>query len=349
MTRPAAFAIPGDHETLTGGFIYERQLLDGLRALGHDVAHLRLAASFPDPTAADMQDAEAQLCGLEPSRPVIIDGLVFGAIATAGLARVKAPIVAMIHHPLALETGLSDARAQHLFQTERDNLRLAKAVIVPSPHTRAILTDRYGANPALITIAPPGVAPATGVSAPVDPPLILSVGLLHPRKGHDTLLQALARLKTRDWQAVIVGKEHEAGQAALLTDLRDRLGLSDRVRFAGQIEREALDVLYRRASIFALATRYEGYGMVFDEALVNGLPIVGCSVGAVPQTVPRDAGRLVPPDAPAEFAGALGALLEDPLLRGKMAAASAKAGLRRPGPGAKARIASAVLDALHAA
>ncbi len=80
--RPAAFAIPGDIETLTGGYIYERRLLEGLRGAGRDVTHLRLAATFPDPGPADMADAVAQLTALDPARPLILDGLVFGSIDT---------------------------------------------------------------------------------------------------------------------------------------------------------------------------------------------------------------------------------------------------------------------------
>lgn len=79
---PAAFAIPGDINTLTGGYIYERRLLEGLRTLGHDVAHIQLAASFPDPSPEDMADAIAQLCALPEDRPLILDGLVYGSIAT---------------------------------------------------------------------------------------------------------------------------------------------------------------------------------------------------------------------------------------------------------------------------
>ena len=123
--RPAAFAIPGDIETLTGGYIYERRLLSGLRDAGHDVAHLELAASFPDPNPADMAHAVAELKALDPKRALILDGLVFGAIDSNGLAQATAPIVAMIHHPLALETGLSRERQAHLYKTERANLNLA--------------------------------------------------------------------------------------------------------------------------------------------------------------------------------------------------------------------------------
>jgi hypothetical protein len=65
--RRAAFAIPGDITTPTGGYIYERRLLEGLRAQGRDVRHLRLGPSFPDPTPADMADAVAQLRRSSPT------------------------------------------------------------------------------------------------------------------------------------------------------------------------------------------------------------------------------------------------------------------------------------------
>lgn len=346
MRRPAAFAIPGDIETLTGGYIYERRLLEGLREIGHDVRHIRLDASFPDPDPRAMADAVARLAALEPGRALILDGLVYGSIDTAGLARVRAPIVAMIHHPLASESGLSPDRRDYLYRTERDNLALAAHVLVPSPHTARILASDYAVPAGRITIARPGTDRPSGRPAPVSLPLILSVGIQHPRKGHDVLLKALARTAHLDWQAVVVGSAYDAACALELDRLRHELGLAGRVTLAGRVAGEELDRLYRAASIFALATRYEGYGIVFDEALAHGLPIVSCRTGAVPDTVPADAGILVPPDAPEPLADALACLLTDPQRRGTLAAASARAGATLPGWFDTARIAGRVLDTL---
>lgn len=342
---PAAFAIPGDITTLTGGYIYERRLLEGLRTLGHDVEHIQLAASFPDPSPHDMEDAVAQLCALPPERALILDGLIYGSIATEGLAKVRAPIVAMIHHPLARESGLSQERSAHLYQTERDNLALATHVLVPSPHTAAILTSDYGVAAERISIARPGTDLPSGACAPIDPPLILSVGIQHPRKGHDILLAALAQIADLTWQAVIVGSPHDAEHAAELAALNEALGLTGRVRLAGRVSSEELSSLYRAASLFALATRYEGYGIVFDEALAYGLPIISCDTGAVPDTVPHDAGVLVPPEAAEPFAHALRTLLSDTEKRGQLAHASQLAGKALPSWLDTARVASGVLNA----
>lgn len=342
--KPAAFAIPGDIGTLTGGYIYERRLLEGLRAQGRDVDHLRLAASFPDPDRGAMEDAVARMAAVDPARALIVDGLVFGSIDTAGLATVRAPAVAMIHHPLALESGLSAERRAHLFSTERDNLALAAHVLVPSPHTRDILARDYRVEPGRITVARPGVDTPAGPRFPVSPPLILSVGIQHPRKGHDVLLAALDRIRDLDWQAVIAGSAYDADHAAGLARQAAALGLGPRLRLAGRVSQEELARLYRAASIFALATRYEGYGIVFDEALSYGLPIVSCRTGAVPDTVPAGAGLLVPVDDPAAFADALRRLLEEEGPRTRLSAAAADAGARLPAWDDTARIAGAVLD-----
>ncbi|MCZ0961219.1 glycosyltransferase family 4 protein [Paracoccus benzoatiresistens] len=341
---PAAFAIPGDIATLTGGYIYERRLLEGLRRIGHDMLHLELPASFPDPSPEEMKAALAALAAVPPDRPLILDGLVFGAIDTAGLAQVRAPIVAMVHHPLSLESGLDAARRDHLFRTEYDNLRLARHVLVPSPHTRRILIERYDVPPERITIARPGVDRPRLPPAPASPPLILSVGILHPRKGHDILVDALSRLPDLAWDAVIVGNPWDAACADALARQVAESSAAARITLAGRVAQDVLDRLYAQATIFALATRYEGYGLVFDEALVHGLPIVSCNTGAVPDTVPATAGLLVPPDDAAAFAAALRLVLEDNMLRDRMARAAAASGGDLRGWDHTAIVAGAILD-----
>lgn len=346
--RAAAFAIPGDINTVTGGYIYERRLLEELRLLGHDVQHIQLGASFPNPTTVDMTVAVDALIALDPARALILDGLAYGSIDPAGIAKVSAPIVAMIHHPLALETGLEPALRDHLFATEKANLALARHVLVPSPHTAKILTRDYGVRGDRITIAQPGTEVRGGERNPTHPSLILSVGIQHPRKGHDVLLRALAEIRDMPWRAVIVGSVHDVDHAKDLARMVEDLGLSGHVTLAGRIPQDALDGLYAQASIFALATRYEGYGMVFDEALAWGLPIVSCATGAVPDTVPPSAGLLVTPDMPGQIAGALGRLLADHALRARMAKAALRAGADLPSWQDTARVAGNVLDGLHA-
>jgi glycosyltransferase involved in cell wall biosynthesis len=101
------------------------------------------------------------------------------------------------------------------------------------------------------------------------------------------------------------------------------------VMATGAVASERIDQLYDEADIFVLASRHEGYGMAFAEAIAYGLPVVGTRAGALPETVPADAGLLVPVDDPSALAAALRQLIEDPALRRRVAtsAQTAAAGL----------------------
>jgi glycosyltransferase involved in cell wall biosynthesis len=157
----------------------------------------------------------------------------------------------------------------------------------------------------------------------------VSVGSLTRRKGHDVLIAALERITDLPWTCRIVGSADLDRETA--EKLRHQLaasGVSERVELAGAVDDVRAE--FARADIFALATRYEGYGMVFAEAMAHGLPIVGCRVGAVADVVPGNAGFLVDADDPDAFAGALRRLLEDTDLRISMADAAAVEAAKLP-------------------
>lgn len=347
LKKQAAFAVPGALTTKTGGYLYDLNLLNSLRKAGWDVAHVALPDGFPDPGVARMDEAMAMLRAVPGDHPVIVDGLAFGAIDPEAVKTVAAPIIALTHHPLALEPGLSPDRAAHLAQRERANLALARHVVVPSPHVGRVLVRDFSVPAEKLTVAEPGVARKKSVTRPaVQPtvPLILSVGLIAPRKGHDVLLRALARVRDLSWQATIVGRTHAPDTLADLIALTEELDLTSRVSLAGEVSDDHLQALYQSAAVFALATRYEGYGMVFAEALCHGLPILSCRTGAVPDTVPESAGRLVDIDDDAAFARGLRALLCDQSLRARLSNAARQAAERLPTWDDTARVVAGVLQ-----
>jgi glycosyltransferase involved in cell wall biosynthesis len=144
-----------------------------------------------------------------------------------------------------------------------------------------------------------------------EPPLIFSVGGLIHRKGHDVLLKALSKITHLPWQAVIAGSARDQEYFEELIDLRALLGLESRVEFVGEVDQQQLTEYYSKATLFALATRHEGYGMVFDEAMSYGLPIITCDSGAVLETVGEKVALVVEPDSDESFAEAISRVLEN--------------------------------------
>jgi glycosyltransferase involved in cell wall biosynthesis len=323
--------VPGDPETITGGYAYDRRLVAALHARGWDARLERLPGDFPEPANKSVDEALAAIAAVPAGRLVLVDGLAFGALPAGRIAALRRPVAALVHHPLALEGGLPPERALAVAARELAALAAAAAVIAASPATARTLAADYRVPPQRLAVALPGTDPLPPARGSGAVPTILSVATITPRKGHATLVAALARLQDRPWQAVFVGDDgRDPACAAALRQAIAAHGLSDRIRLTGAVSPLALLDHILAADLFALVSAHEGYGMAFAEALSAGLPIVAARAGAVPDTVPADAGVLVPPGDVAATAAALARLLDDPALRRRMAAASRRAGAALP-------------------
>ena len=315
---PIDVVVPGALATRTGGYGYDRRVIEALRADGRTVTVHELGGDWPRPDRDAHDAAAATLAALPDGRRVLIDGLAFGALPD--LARAESgrlALVALVHHPLAAESGLSLSDAISLRKDERRALGAAAQVVTTSPATTRTLVAHYGVPVPCIATVPPGTDPAPlSLGSSAGAANLLAVATLTRRKGHDVLLDALATLADRDWRLRCVGSAtRDAATAAALRERTDRLGLAERVTFDGELNDTALAARWAEADLFVLASRHEGYGMVFDEAIARGLPIVASGTGAVGETVPADAGRVVPPDDPIAFADALARWFDDPASR----------------------------------
>jgi glycosyltransferase involved in cell wall biosynthesis len=165
------------------------------------------------------------------------------------------------------------------------------------------------------------LAAGSGVDPARPGPSFLCVGTLIPRKGHAVLIEALRGLQDRAWTLHCVGSAtRDVGTADALRSAIAEHGLGDRVRLHGEVPAGVLQSMYAHADAVVLPSYHEGYGMALAEALAHGLPVVSTTAGAIPDTVPRDAGVLVPPGDAVALRVALAALLDDPLLRSRLAA-----------------------------
>ncbi len=316
MTDGVELVVPGPLDQRTGGYIYDRRIVQGLRALGWPVTVHELAGRFPLVDDLAIEAAREALHAIE-ALPVI-DGLALPAFADLALPPAW---VALVHHPLALETGLGVADAEALARLERRLLAAASRVIVTSPQTRRDLAG-YDVAAARVGVVLPGTEAAPLARGSGGPGVaLLCVASLTPRKGHLVLLEALAGLRDLAWRLTCVGSpDRDPPTATAIRAAVRRLGLEDRVRLIGEQPEAGLQPFYAATDLFVLASHHEGYGMALAEALARGLPIVSTTAGAIPDTVPAAAGILVPPGAPAALAAALRRVLTEPGLRQELAA-----------------------------
>jgi glycosyltransferase involved in cell wall biosynthesis len=347
VVKAAAFVVPGDLATPTGGYAYDRRIITELRALAWQMRVLDIGEGFPRPNAAARKAAHRSIAALAGEHPIVIDGLAFGVLAAE--AQALAPgrrLIALVHHPLALESGLSAAESAALRASERAALACAGHVVTTSPSTARLLVADYAVAPQRLSIVRPGTdRVALAPRSPGSLVELLAVGSVVPRKGYDILVAALAEIRDLAWRLTIAGDRERSHATARLLDAEiARLDLAGRVRFAGAISPPQLLALYAAADLFVLPSRFEGYGMAYAEAIVHGLPVVGTRAGAIPDTVPAGAGVLVAPDDAQALATVLRRLIESPPERERLAAGARAAAAAFPSWQDSARLFARVLE-----
>ena len=332
MAAELRFAIPGDIESRTGGYIYDKRMMAELRRAGWNVEHLVWPGSFPFPDFDDLAAVAESLDACPDNALVLIDGLALGAMPEiAEIYAERLRLVALVHHPLALETGLSEEAQEQLRHSEYRALATVRAVICNSKITAATLVTDYGVPIEKITIAEPGVdSPIDRTPRPPNEiPHILAVGSITPRKGYEILIEALALIADLPWICTIAGSLDRAPETTAA--LRKQIAihrLEDRVILVGEVADPGR--FYRQADIFALRSQYEGYGMAFAEAMQYGLPVIGCRAGAIPDLVPPSAGILVGTADIVAFGDALRILVNDKSLRMRLSAGALEAAASLP-------------------
>ena len=326
-----AFVTVGDTGRLTGGYLYNAQVISGLREAGVEVEEVVASGA-----SVEEQRAAAPQLGslLDPEH---FDVLVVDALARVACAphlerwQAARPLVAMVHELPSIAGG----RAAESKEYARDRaleepLLRAERLICVSRHGRSILEDR-GVPASRVRVVPPGFdrlpqSVCEDWRSASDTLLrALCVAQWIPRKGILELVRAWASRERPGAFLELVGEtsadpDYALEVRAAVAEVSERPGIS--VAVTGPVDDNALATAYARADLFALPSHYEGYGIVYAEALAYGLPVLACGVGPVPDLVGKQAALLVPPEDERALSEALDLLLSDAELRIRMSAAA---------------------------
>lgn len=309
--------IYGSLDTVSGGYLYDRQLVRYLESQGDTVAIIALpwrnyARHLGDNFSAGL------LRRLDGDYDVLLqDELNHPSLAWAnGRRRRPTPVVAIVHH-----LRCSEARPRLLNDlyrpVERRYLRSVTGFIYNSQATRRAVEALAGAGRPHLVAYPGGdrfgavgrAAPARDDGAPLH---FLFVGNLIPRKGLHVLLAALARLPGAAWQLTVIGRPADPAYARRLAALSRRPPLAGRVVWRGGLDDAALAGAMAAADVLVVPSSYEGFGIVYLEGMGFGLPAIATTAGGAAEIITDGQdGFLVPPGDPAALAERLALLAGD--------------------------------------
>ena len=334
--RNLIFVFPGDLNTRTGGYLYDKRLMQELESstvngVNWNIRRISLEGDYPFPNQLQRERAARVFAELENNALVVVDGLAYSVLPEIVATQAqRLQLIALVHHPLALETGLTGEQSLLLKKQETQALAHARHVITTSKLTASSLHE-YGVPADKVTAILPGNDDAPlALGSGTETLNLLCVATLTQRKAHHILLDALASIKELPWHLYCVGSTSRDSQTYKeLEKKREQHALLQRVTFTGELQEHELQEYYMKADVFVLASLHEGYGMVLSEAITYGLPIVCTNAGAMPDTVPTGAGMLVPPSDVNALANALKNIIANTTLRAQLQSAALKARERR--------------------
>ena len=320
-----AFITVGNTARKTGGYLYNGRVISGLRQRGFHIEEILAGGASPEEqrTVAPRLGSTFDPSGYDT---IVVDALARIAVAPH-LDRWQAsrPVVALVHElPAVASVGSGSVACERVYE---EPLLRADRLVVVSDHGKRVLLDR-GVASGRIHVVPPGFdrVPVGDISpARRDGPVrALCVAQWIPRKGILTLVEAWALREREDEVLELIGEtDADPGYAARVREAIEA-GPRDSIIVSGCLDDASLGASFASADLFVLPSRYEGYGIVYAEALAFGLPIIACDVGPVPELVGQEAALLVRPDDKHALSAALDLLLGDPKLRAGMSAAATR-------------------------
>jgi len=309
------FVVYGSLGTLSGGYLYDRKLVEYLRAQGDTVEIISLPWRN---YAAHLTDNLR--IRLPPGLDLLIqDELNHPSLISANSRPRQYPIISLVHHLRCSEQR--PAWQNWLYRlVEMRYLNSVDGFIFNSQTTKRVVNRLVGGSKPEIVAYPPTDRFGAGlteaeiiVRAKEQGPLrILFLGNVIYRKGLHTLLEAI-RLKTFDVRLdVIGGLTAEPRYAKEMQHISEVSGLKSKVFFHGPLDDEPLIDELEFAHVLVVPSSYEGFGIVYLEGMAFGLPAIGTTAGAAPEIISDgETGYLVPADDPKTLAERLFALAND--------------------------------------
>jgi glycosyltransferase involved in cell wall biosynthesis len=340
------FIIYGSLDTLSGGYIYDRRLVEYLRAQGDTVEIIslpwrnyaaHLTDNLYDAIASGAYGATKQSATRGNFDILIQDELNHPSLVAANRKPHPCPIVSLVHHLRCSELRPPWQNAFYRV-IEKKYLQSVDGFIFNSQTTKGVVNGLMGNSKPSIVAYPPTDRFGNAISeekiktrAKQTPFRILFLGNVIERKGLHTLLNAL-RLSTFDLRLDVIGSlTIEPAYAKQMQDFVTVNGLSSIVHFHGALDNQPLVEKLCNAHVLVVPSSYEGFGIVYLEGMCFGLPAIGTTAGAAGEIIEHGkTGWLIKPDDSRTLAMHISHLASDRSLLTQLSVNARRRYIRQP-------------------
>lgn len=304
------FITRGDIHSLTGGYLYNLRMIEGLEQMGYSVNIIGTDWHWDNTMELE------KICRFHFEKFARGSCIVFDSLVLYLLHKVlqefneKLIFVGLIHLPASY--NVNSEGFGKLAHEELLALHQMQQVIVTGQFTYGLLCHA-GLNPDRIKVVEPGTEqfPQKTHYKPV-PSELLCVANYSAIKAQDIMIRSIHRLVAWEWTLHLYGdKDRDKEYSVAVNSLINQLHLEKRVIMHGIAARDEISAIFLEADLFVMPSLFESYGMALTESLAHGIPVVTTRAGNIPGTVPAGMGILVEPGNEEQLADAIRSLLDD--------------------------------------
>ena len=325
--------IYGSLDTISGGYIYDRKLVEYLRSEGHVVEIISLP--WRNYTAHLIDNLRFKL----PRKLDILieDELNHPSLIFANRRKHPYPVVSLVHHLRSSELRPAWQNTFYRF-VEKKYLKSVDGFIFNSKTTKKAVFNLLDRSKPSVLAYPPVDQFGAPISqheiterAHREEFWILFLGNVMYRKGLHTLLEAVSTLKAKIRVDVVGSLSVEPAYVNLIQEIIEKNQLSSCIFLHGSLVQQALRDKLRQAHVLVVPSSYEGFGIVYLEGMCFGLPAIGTTAGASGEIIePGKTGYLIAPDDVPALAGYLQSLADDRALLKHLSFNARERYLRQP-------------------
>ncbi len=266
------FVYPGNINAKTGGYIYEKNILEYAKIRDINIRPIPLSENYPFPTNNDIEYFLKILDKIDPNSKIIIDGLALEGMYSFFKKILTYKVIALIHHPLYLE--FKGKRSKKFLRLEKENFKKINKFIVTSKNTKNLLINEFKLVNNKISVVEPGIERLAKYNFKNNSKIhLLTCGSIINRKNYLFLLKVLKPLD--NFILEIVGDTtRDIGYYKKLKKFISKNSMNRKIIFHGTISDAKLAKLYSKTDCYISVSKYEGFGMSLANALIIKKPII---------------------------------------------------------------------------